>query len=267
MNLKKPITITLGIFLLLFNMAAHEFGHALAMKRQKVDLEEISVLGFGPKLFTFYWPALFENTPLNVRLIPLGAYVSPAKTGIAQIKQMSHAEYIQISTAGILMNFFLGSVLLLLASVLQRKLSWFRIGLIAAGFLVIFPVVASYCYLFAGFVLAVYLGIKIRKDFGLLEKSGSILSIGKEIAQTGGSFKNMVFLSASIAIAIGILNALPFLPLDGGNTVLHALNGFASSENNPLVYQGFRIVLTYPFVVIMYYALKSDFLMVIGKKK
>lgn len=65
--------ITIIKLLLILGVVAtiHEFGHFLAAKLLKVDVEEFSI-GFGPKLFQ----KKFKETTYSLRCLPLGGYVS-----------------------------------------------------------------------------------------------------------------------------------------------------------------------------------------------
>ena len=63
--------IVLAILLLAILIVAHEFGHFMAARLMKIDVNEFSV-GFGPKLVG--WKSKKHETVFSIRLIPLGGY-------------------------------------------------------------------------------------------------------------------------------------------------------------------------------------------------
>ena len=65
--------ILLAILLLAILIVVHEFGHFMAARLMKIDVNEFSV-GFGPKLLG--WKSRKYETVFSIRAIPLGGYCS-----------------------------------------------------------------------------------------------------------------------------------------------------------------------------------------------
>ena len=63
--------IVLAILLLAILIVVHEFGHFMAARMMKIDVNEFSV-GFGPKLAG--WKSRKYETKFSIRAIPLGGY-------------------------------------------------------------------------------------------------------------------------------------------------------------------------------------------------
>lgn len=83
-----------------FVVLFHELGHYLAARSFGVAVDEVSV-GIGPRLVGF---EAFGN-PFNLRLLPLGGYVSLNKFALLSIRWSAR---IQILSAGVLFNLLLG---------------------------------------------------------------------------------------------------------------------------------------------------------------
>ncbi|MBI4992001.1 MAG: site-2 protease family protein [Candidatus Harrisonbacteria bacterium] len=116
----------LRIFLVLAVLEAcfalHEFGHFRECQKRNIPVEEFS-LGLGPILYSHD----MGGWNLNVRLIPIMAYVRPTKAGNLKEKAMPVLDRCMISLAGVRNNALgvIFTVLLLqLLAVWNGKLSW-----------------------------------------------------------------------------------------------------------------------------------------------
>ncbi len=80
--------IFFGALVFLVSIALHELGHAMKMKKHGIEIKEISLLGFGPRLFSFKWRKMFGEVPLSIRLIIIGAFVRPTEEGYDRILEL-----------------------------------------------------------------------------------------------------------------------------------------------------------------------------------
>ncbi|HQE24625.1 MAG TPA: RIP metalloprotease RseP [Candidatus Atribacteria bacterium] len=115
------ITILAFIFVISLLIVAHEFGHFIMAKWFGVQVLSFAI-GYGPKLFSFYW----GETELSIRLLPLGGFVKMGgmegnviegyeESNIPPEKRFDHKPLWQrslIVAAGPIMNIILSIVLL-----------------------------------------------------------------------------------------------------------------------------------------------------------
>lgn len=108
------LVVVLGIGVLIF---IHELGHFLVAKYEKIRVEKFA-LGFGPTLFHYKW----GETDYCLHLLPLGGYVklageNPEEGTHAPDEFMSKTPgaRTRVILAGVVMNFILGIVLIIIA--------------------------------------------------------------------------------------------------------------------------------------------------------
>src|SRR5919205_1067870 len=98
--------VAIGVLLFVVSIVVHELGHAFAMRRYGVELDEICLLGVaGPVLLSFYLRKVFGETPLTIRMIPLGAFVRPTEEGAQTAGALPYLKFAHIMGAGIANNF------------------------------------------------------------------------------------------------------------------------------------------------------------------
>ncbi len=96
-------------------VVVHEYGHFLLARLCKIKINEFAI-GFGPKLFTWMRK---NGTEFNVRLYPLGGFVSMAGESIDQMDEPDGFQAqpawkrFLILTAGPIMNFLIGFAVVL----------------------------------------------------------------------------------------------------------------------------------------------------------
>ncbi len=116
------MVIIFAFLLFVSTISIHELGHALLMKRYNVQMKEICLFGVGPKITQFYWRTIFGNTPLTVRLIPLGAFVRTEDGAIENLEFYEESEH--IFAGGVAFNFLYASLLGLVCSNLRKLVSY-----------------------------------------------------------------------------------------------------------------------------------------------
>lgn len=116
-------------FILVFGtiITIHELGHLLAAKRFNVYCAEFS-FGMGPKVIG----KKYNETEYNIRLLPLGGFVSMAGEADANfddkdipfertIKGISKIKQIIVMLAGVFMNFLLAILLFITINLIDRR--------------------------------------------------------------------------------------------------------------------------------------------------
>ena len=80
----------------------HEFGHFIAMRWIRLPVEEVRV-GIGPRIF--------QRGYFHLHLIPVSAYIQCKEKAV---KQLNASKRVLIDLAGIMMNFFVAFLVLLM---------------------------------------------------------------------------------------------------------------------------------------------------------
>lgn len=223
--------ITLIIALLLLAILFHELGHALAMKRYKVEVAELGIgLPFAPQVsIESPWIEKLLNPCASFTVSPwlIGAYVKPAKCNYE--KALSYSEKAHINGAGIIANIAFGLFLLagltavsLFSSGWRWSVASYTVAAIAGGFLVlryarfisayIFPPLAIVAL--AAFV-HMFWGVSPKEAMDSMGGPVSIVKVGQKHIQ---SLWDVVYFGALVSFAIAFVNLLPIFPLDGGQT-------------------------------------------------
>jgi membrane-associated protease RseP (regulator of RpoE activity) len=81
------------------SLVLHEFGHFVAARLCGICVNGIG-FGWGPRLFTLH----FRKIELDLRLLPIGAYV---RMDMKELAQTSLLEQLSVLGAGIVVNLFL----------------------------------------------------------------------------------------------------------------------------------------------------------------
>ncbi|MCM8776085.1 MAG: RIP metalloprotease RseP [Candidatus Omnitrophica bacterium] len=106
-----PTIVVLGILIII-----HEFGHFIACRRTKVNVEKFSI-GFGPEIV--HWER--KGTRFAISIFPIGGYVKPAGESVSEIQETGTQAgdflaatvpaRIFIVISGVIMNYLLGYLL------------------------------------------------------------------------------------------------------------------------------------------------------------
>ncbi len=254
----------------LVSLGVHELGHACAMRECGVGVKRISLLGI-PGLGTIRLPIklrMFPGTEWFVHPFIVGAYVEPEED---DMERLSARDALYVYGAGPLASI---SFLLAICAVLA-SLSVFHPFSLAVGtastadldmfwaavtfgpaFVLAFTwyfrkAICRYALLPTGCALAalVVYGIVIKGDFaimGLSDLIGDIHSAKPERTdEPGGMLVELivaVFFGGGLSALLGLVNLLPFVPLDGGQMMRSIL---------PKRWQNRYVYLTLPIFVIM----------------
>lgn len=252
--------IVVGFVLLVVAVSAHEIGHALAMRRYKIPIENITLFGVGPKLFSFkisFWKK-FKNIPFLVRLLPIGASVEVTDEGQEELSNLLFVEKAHIHSAGIMVNYFLGFGFLAFVSFMEGG-TLFSIVLFAA--LALFFLMTRY-----SFILVYLIGIAttifiLYRLFGHLDEfsqeSGGIVSAGKLIIDQSVNLISTLKLAGLLNIAIGSINTIFLMPFDGGRLAVDFLQRIFNKKHGHTIENLYYITILI-FIFILYFSVKGD---------
>lgn len=217
--------IILSILLVCCTIAVHELGHAFKMKKYGIPITEISIIGVGPKIFSFKLKKYFGDIPINIRLLPIGAFVRNTKEGTIQMLELSSWKHGDILFSGCANNFLFAGILLILVPIFE----WQGVQLSQILYITIlltfglFPKQTFPIAILLGTVILVWvfyavIGDLFTKEY-IIEDKGGLTAISTAIKTESTSFIKTLKFGAMFSIAIGVLNCMPMFPLDGGQIV------------------------------------------------
>lgn len=259
--------ILIGILLFLLSISAHELGHAYAMKRNRIPLREICILGFGPKLLVFHLRRWFGETPISIRLIPLGASVRPLEED-DPFGNLKFSQRTYIYGAGIIANFFLAGLFWIAVCVLINDFHhrfWIAVGLMVIGVL---PKISSYLIPCIGiFFLAFLVYFTFSRPLKQFqEDNGSVVLITQEIHKAAADdhqtplnirLAKVVNLAAIISFSLAIFNSFPLSILDGGKIFQDIITSRFRKRRRLAIYI-FQIMTAIPLLAFILSALSAD---------
>lgn len=250
----------IGILIFLLSFSAHELGHAFAMRRNGVAIKEMSLLGFGPKILSFKWKRFFGDTPLFIKLIPLGAYVEPVDSD--QLKYLSYRTSAEIFGAGVLAQFLFCGIFLMVGAVFKGNWSHpAMIGItVSLACLGIFQKQTCLLVLPIGILFALCLEYFIfgHSSAGTND-GGSVVYVVQEIHSHATSLGQVIVISSVISMSVALTNTLPLFPLDGGRIFLSLFKSKRWSERKNALVGGFiKFITAIPFMLLIFYSLKGD---------
>lgn len=269
----------LGILLFSLSISIHELGHAIAMRRYGIQLDEVCLFGFGPKLFTFRWKKLFGETPVTIRLIPLGAFVRPSEIGTKRISRMSYSKSGHILGGGIVANILFGAILFLTGFIISGgeitinhlSATWMIVTITVLFLIGAFPRFSFYLVLPLGFFLLFVLTNSLLPAIADLvsgpatSKSpvGSIVSIVQSIQQHTKSLADTFIYAGFLSVSVGLFNALPFYPLDGGQILVNLAEKIFPSKRR-FVRPAMQLLTALPLITLAFWAIKGDVFKIIN---
>ncbi len=215
---------TLSIVLFALSISVHELGHAFAMRHYGVKLRSICLLGFGQTIFKFTLPHWFGNTPVLIKLFPIGAFVEPSEEGSEKIEGLKYSEYVHIYGAGIIANCLYSGALLLISALIS---GFVEKELVIAMILIIiglFPRYSSHLIIPVGLFIAFVISfIAIDSPAKIVNDSGSFISIVEMMQGRSNNLVEVTKFGAILSFSVAIFNVLPLIPLDGGRIFLRLL--------------------------------------------
>ena len=265
--------LLIGYLIFAFSFSAHELGHAFAMRRYNVPIARISLFGFGPKLFTFRARKFFGDTPISICLIPLGAYVEPVfpHIDLLSTKQQGH-----IYGGGVIASILYTGILMVIFSLITPDVILLRAGLVSGILLLIglFPRITWRIVPWIGFAILVLLLYMLYSSPAEFQKNnGSVVTIGQEMAKTAAAIpptitfieklSRMLEFVIALCLGVGVVQALPLIPLDGGRIVLAYLEKWFPNHWK-LVEKIFTVITVIPFILLVISALTGDLLRIIN---
>jgi membrane-associated protease RseP (regulator of RpoE activity) len=213
-----------------FSVLAHEYGHLVAARRNKMHVTGFSI-GFGMPLTSWITK---RGLPVTLRVIPLGGSTKIAKATtesddeipeglIGYIDARPFARW-RVTTAGSLAN-------ILLAWVAFSMLAW-TYGKDDSRNLIIIPLAGA---LVIGLVLAllasgIILAVTGGGEGGVSSILGLPHMLQEGVQSVGTTHGGVAFYLLSILglinISIALGNLLPLYPLDGFRAIVAAIDGF-----------------------------------------
>lgn len=208
--------IAFGYLLMFASIAFHELGHYYALNKLGVKVKEISLLGFGPKLFSFK-NKYFGDTELSIRLFPIGAFVMPNKDDYIE-KVSSYKDEAFVSGMGPVASVLFG---LFLLSFIHP--SFLTIGLFIL--LLIFHKQATHLVLPIGFVFLGFIVWSIFKMDVVTSDGGSFAALHSMLFKEM-SVKWIVKITGVLSIAVGLANGAPMWATDGQHILNKVLENY-----------------------------------------
>ena len=230
------MTVLILVVLVFLGICLHEAGHVLAMRSRKVQIEEVG-FGFGPALFSFRSDRWLPGTKLFLKLFPVGAYVRPTDGEYERMLSLPIKDQALIYGAGIMANIFFGAFLLALSLILPPHHNLTARMVVGLGAVFVSLVIWRLRYFFCAVGIPL-LGLVIApiffwqfwkepvKNFGV--GATDVLS---DIGSMANSNVEALIVSAAISIILGIIQAMPVMPLDGGRVVLAWINRVAPQKD------------------------------------
>lgn len=215
--------------MLLVTVIVHEAGHAIAMRRRGVEIEELGI-GFSlSKKYRLSFRVPFVPFPVVLTPFLFGAYVRPTEAGAEKMYHMGYKDQAVCYSAGVIMNVIYAAAVVLIGGTIisiteHGRLPNPRLVLIIGGFtaaVVIFRRALSMITPVFGFIFlciwATYILEPYVAESGLNDpfSFGELVVIGESLAET-------LAFSAVPSLLIAFFNMIPFIPLDGG----HVLGAF-----------------------------------------
>ncbi len=262
----------LGLLLFSLSLSAHELGHAFAMRKYGVKIQTISLFGLGPSIATFKLRRWFGDTPVHIKLIPIGAYVAPANNNY--LEDLTYSQKIHIFGAGIIANILFAGILLAIWCLGIGKTDPTTLVLVGVTILVgLFPKITSHFVLPVGFFLLFIIvwDIAMTTTGGfmgfhnqMMKDNGSIITIGHHIIKESTTFLRTVKFAAFISFAVGVTNALPLVPLDGGHIANALISRFSGRHTLPRTI--YSIITSVLFFYLVFTAIGADIIKIVNHK-
>lgn len=226
---------TFAIILCLAALSVHELGHAWAMLKVGVPVKRISLIGVPlgklPRLsFTARLAKGHEPTTLELHPLVIGAFAEPDER---RFKAASPADRAFVYGMGPVTSIALALVLFAIAGSLRGADIVLTGQSVPSAVLIVIALALIAFARFAAIYLVVPLGLLlvwVILSYILASPAENITTaVGGPVsvvetfggqytamAHTGGELSAAFGVAGSLSLALGTVNALPFMPLDGG---------------------------------------------------
>lgn len=229
--------LLLSFVFILFSLAVHEIGHAIAYRKCGIIIEEIG-LGAPPPWLPSWVPSLrlplrgrFIGITLVINPVPLGAFVVAKEKDDEKFEQLPYSDQATIFGAGLIANIIFSASALILVLLFFSALPLTSSTTLAIGFVALFIIAVVYllrriiCFLVFPIVGA---GLLVIALVGGLSMGGYILDTASSadvsgILQVTSGVGETLLLAAFFSFFLVLINILPFYPFDGGCIVAVAL--------------------------------------------
>lgn len=244
------LSTAFAVVMFLASIAAHEAGHAFALRGYGVPITEAG-LGFPFRPRKVF--AATKRRPWAFSLSPwlLGAYVMADPEHMHKIDELGYRHRAWYAGAGVLVNFIIGFMLLAFHSAMVSGSLRAVLILVGASLVLFFARTYVVAYVFPLLMLPALTVLGVSLVHGAGEATGPAATA---VALVSTSFMDAVKLVGFMNVALGILNLLPFHPLDGGRIAGLIVRRFAG-ERGLQRFERVTLCLTAAFFV---YVLASD---------
>lgn len=237
----------LGLGFMILCIALHELAHWHEMERHGIRVAKAG-LGIPIPYLTLRFTITRKGQPVELSFSPLllGAFVQPAGDETAVMSSLPYRKVADIAGAGPITHLLIFSALTAGVFCADGNPIWGWYALAVpllwifrshvASFLV--PVLGLFCLYALVRVLVIHPGAFVEKG------NGGPVAIGREVYAFSADLRSMVVTCANINLGIGLLNALPFAPLDGGLIVKAAIKPRFPRVERAITYFGILVVLS-----------------------
>ncbi|NTU98867.1 site-2 protease family protein, partial [Candidatus Falkowbacteria bacterium] len=247
--------------ILVVAMVCHEAGHAVAMRKAGVEIDEFGIgLPFLPALTIKFYSQYFR---WNFTLSPilLGAYVKPTSKGAELMLSLKAEESALIYGAGAWANMCCGYAGLFLASAITGNyaFTWFGWILVCLSPLVFFrktycryviPVIggAAFVHIFG---MIIYSAFVKHSILGVVGGPATIFGFAKDIK----NWSDALNFFSTISLSLALINSMPLSFLDGGRIA----NGYMARLKNQALINNLTKVGHFLFASLIIIAFICDF--------
>ena len=235
--------VTLVICLVLLSAFLHEMGHIYWLRHYGVKVKEF---GFGIPLpyltLTFWWKGV------RCRISPLIVFAF-VRAEDGAIESMSCRQKLDVSGGGPWVNIAFCFASLLVASVLIGDLRFLYLMIVTGVITFIPKVFGRYLMVPIGCVLMMLVLARVLLPAELVGGGGSVWSF---IAEYAVSVPTSIAVAGIISLQLGLLNALPLVPLDGGRSVEALIEKRSPEKAERFARISYAIFLTLFFYIIIF---------------
>ncbi len=204
----------LSILLVILSMSIHEIGHFVAMTKNKLSVDEVSLIGMGNVLFRFR-TKYFPRTLFTIRLFPVGASVRPSTYSGNRMQYLPLKEQSYILVNGVRYNIYIACICL----VLQYFNNYNNEILILSCSMFFVAFISRWVH-YVWFVLGLFFIGFISYNFKDVIPTVSVIDTYTITYKNSDTYSHLLKSIFWINISIATFNVLPLFPLDGGRLLL-----------------------------------------------